>query len=377
MDRGRSTVVRAAAPCCCVLRVSMALRPAQWRCLDYLELMKGEQSNEDGADILTLRFVGGDGEGHGLHELRAAHVAEVLEGLVGLAGDFARAGVFGVGPPPEVLVRPPSEGSFVIEVVNWFAENKEPLAVVGVPSLGSAIWWATKSLRAEVSNFEHLENGKVKVQWQDNTVEEIPRAAWDELNKRKPGWDCSGLTMRAWGAAGVRMPRTTFQQVLIGTSVPSTAAMHPGALPDLPVMMSDGGGRGISTWAFVQSFAQLRARWGRDGADSIWGASSIKLLLGGCTEADDLERISRVVGERRVRRQSHTSPTGSLRGPRCRPPPLWSAKGSFRSKPSPGYPSARHSCCIARCQLLSSDSLRGGNERMPMSSRRARPRPCA
>jgi type IV secretory pathway TraG/TraD family ATPase VirD4 len=81
-------------------------------------------------------------------------------------------------------------------------------------------------------------------------------------------------------------------------------------LPDLPVMMSDGGGRGMSTWAFVQSFAQLRARRGRDGADSIWGASSIKLLLGGCTEADDLERISRVVGERRVRRRSHTSPGG-------------------------------------------------------------------
>ena len=81
-------------------------------------------------------------------------------------------------------------------------------------------------------------------------------------------------------------------------------------LPDLPMLMSDGGGRGMSTWAFVQSFAQLRARWGRDGADSIWGASSIKLLLGGCTEADDLERISRVVGDRRVRRRSHTSPGG-------------------------------------------------------------------
>jgi type IV secretion system protein VirD4 len=81
-------------------------------------------------------------------------------------------------------------------------------------------------------------------------------------------------------------------------------------LPDLPMMMADGGGRGMSTWAFVQSFAQLRARWGRDGADSIWGASSIKLLLGGCTEADDLEKISRVVGDRRVRRQSHSSPGG-------------------------------------------------------------------
>jgi cell wall-associated NlpC family hydrolase len=44
------------------------------------------------------------------------------------------------------------------------------------------------------------------------------------------GWDCSGLTMRAWGAAGVPLPRTTFQQVLAGAPVPSTAAMRPGDL---------------------------------------------------------------------------------------------------------------------------------------------------
>jgi len=83
-------------------------------------------------------------------------------------------------------------------------------------------------------------------------------------------------------------------------------------LPDLPMLMADGGGRGMTTWAFVQSFAQLRARWGRDGADSIWGASCAKLLLGGCTEADDLERVSRVVGDRWARRQSHTSRSGLL-----------------------------------------------------------------
>jgi type IV secretory pathway TraG/TraD family ATPase VirD4 len=83
-------------------------------------------------------------------------------------------------------------------------------------------------------------------------------------------------------------------------------------LPDLPMLMSDGGGRGMSTWVFVQSFAQLRARWGRDGADTIWGASCAKILLGGCTEADDLERISRVIGDRWARRHSHTSRSGLL-----------------------------------------------------------------
>jgi type IV secretory pathway TraG/TraD family ATPase VirD4 len=83
-------------------------------------------------------------------------------------------------------------------------------------------------------------------------------------------------------------------------------------LPGLPLLMADGGGRGITTWTFVQSFGQLRARWDRHGADTIWGASSAKLLLGGCTEADDLERVSRVIGERWTRRQSHTSRRGLL-----------------------------------------------------------------
>lgn len=144
----------------------------------------------DGAatDTITLRFVGENEDGSELHELRASHVAEVLEGLVGIASDFEKAGAFGDGLPAEVLVRPAREGSFIIEVVRILSEHADEIAtgagVAGVPSLSSIIWWATRSARADVKDFDYLENGNVKVVWQDDTAEEIPRPAWAELNKR-------------------------------------------------------------------------------------------------------------------------------------------------------------------------------------------------
>ena len=136
-------------------------------------------------DSVTLRFQGRDQDDSDLHELRAAHVAEVLQGLVGLESDFAKAGAFGDGPAgSEVLVRPAQEGSFLIEVVRLAQENPEWLLAGTPPSLSQVIWWATKSARAEVSDFEYLDDGMVKVNWSDGTVQSVPRPAWDELNKR-------------------------------------------------------------------------------------------------------------------------------------------------------------------------------------------------
>lgn len=82
-------------------------------------------------------------------------------------------------------------------------------------------------------------------------------------------------------------------------------------IPEMPLLLSDGGGRGLPAWVFAQSFGQLRARWGRDEADTMWGSSPIKLVLGGASETDDLERLSRLMGERRVRRVSTSRSHGS------------------------------------------------------------------
>lgn len=139
-------------------------------------------------DSVTLRFDGDEKSGTDLHELRAADVAQVLQGLASFVSDFDKAGAFhDEGPADSVmLVRPPQEGSFIIEAIRMAGENWEGVAAVtGLPSVATLINLATKSMRAEVQDFEHLENGNVKIMWQDDTVQEVSRPVWEELNKRK------------------------------------------------------------------------------------------------------------------------------------------------------------------------------------------------
>jgi len=75
------------------------------------------------------------------------------------------------------------------------------------------------------------------------------------------------------------------------------AANYP--IPSLPSLMSEGGGTGITTLAVFQSLAQIRDKFGRDGAGAIWDSAIVKIVLGGSANSDDLADISRLIGERR------------------------------------------------------------------------------
>ena len=77
-------------------------------------------------------------------------------------------------------------------------------------------------------------------------------------------------------------------------------------LPDLPVLLSDGGGTGVTTTVVLQSLAQARGRWGEARANAMWDASTTKLILPGLAHADDLAAISRVVGEIEVKTTSRS-----------------------------------------------------------------------
>ncbi|HWS34169.1 MAG TPA: TraM recognition domain-containing protein, partial [Actinoplanes sp.] len=77
-------------------------------------------------------------------------------------------------------------------------------------------------------------------------------------------------------------------------------------LPNLAGLMSDSGGRGITPIVLIQSPDQGRDRWGERGYGALWAAATVKLVLGGLADADDLEKLSQLCGDTRVRRTSTT-----------------------------------------------------------------------
>lgn len=137
--------------------------------------------------VITLRFTGENSDQTNLHELRAEHVSDVLEGISELAQDFDKAGAFHNSGPNsrDLFVRPVKEGSFIIELVQVIVDNPaEAATAIGLPSLSQIAWTAIQMFKDQVMDFEYLENGNVKINWKDGTVSEVTSTVWEELNKR-------------------------------------------------------------------------------------------------------------------------------------------------------------------------------------------------
>ncbi|WP_144999100.1 type IV secretory system conjugative DNA transfer family protein [Kocuria marina] len=76
---------------------------------------------------------------------------------------------------------------------------------------------------------------------------------------------------------------------------------------ELPTIMSDGGGVGISTLVILQSPGQARAQWGQYETEQILGSATVTVQLGGSSGAEDLGRIVSLAGQRKITDQSRTS----------------------------------------------------------------------
>jgi type IV secretory pathway TraG/TraD family ATPase VirD4 len=77
-------------------------------------------------------------------------------------------------------------------------------------------------------------------------------------------------------------------------------------LPNLPSLMSDSGGRGVTVLIGSQGLGQARRRWGEDGANEVFGSATAKLVMGGTSEPDFLERMSQLADEVEVASESTT-----------------------------------------------------------------------
>lgn len=69
-------------------------------------------------------------------------------------------------------------------------------------------------------------------------------------------------------------------------------------LNSLDNLMSDSGGRGITSIILLQSLQQLRTLYGHDKGDAIYEASTAKLILGGMSNIKDLRDIQELIGKK-------------------------------------------------------------------------------
>ncbi len=81
-------------------------------------------------------------------------------------------------------------------------------------------------------------------------------------------------------------------------------------LPDLPSLLSAGGGDGIVTALILQSLEQARHRWGQAAAGEMLDNATVKLVLPGLAQPQDLASLAALAGEAWERETSRTTGPG-------------------------------------------------------------------
>lgn len=75
-------------------------------------------------------------------------------------------------------------------------------------------------------------------------------------------------------------------------------AVNVAPVPRLDQLLSTGGGSGIQTMIVLQSLAAARNQWGKEMGDALLDFNTIKIVLGGLADAQDLNDISTLLGQR-------------------------------------------------------------------------------
>lgn len=133
--------------------------------------------------LIQLRFQDSD---ESLNSLRYSDLTEVLDGLAELQRQLHSAGALGEGAAAELRIMPLSKGSVIIQgIYEWAGQNPEGATSISMAigaAIGSAVTTGVKLARGNhVTDFELLENGKVKLKWVHGPPDEVTPEVWEML----------------------------------------------------------------------------------------------------------------------------------------------------------------------------------------------------
>jgi len=118
-----------------------------------------------------------------------------------------------------------------------------------------------------------------------------------ESHQRQASGVCTALTAAIVEAARDRA-RTMGGRLRPPLLLALDEAVNVAPIPRLEQLLSTGGGSGLQTMIVLQSMAAARHAWGKEMGDALLDYNNAKLILGGLSDAQDLQDMSTLLGQR-------------------------------------------------------------------------------
>ena len=118
-----------------------------------------------------------------------------------------------------------------------------------------------------------------------------------ESHQRQAAGVCTALTAAIVEAARARA-RTMGGRLRPPLLLALDEAVNVAPIPRLEQLLSTGGGSGLQTMIVLQSMAAARHAWGKEMGDALLDFNNAKLVLGGLSDAQDLQDVSTLLGQR-------------------------------------------------------------------------------
>jgi len=128
-----------------------------------------------------------------------------------------------------------------------------------------------------------------------------PATIWmlgSDSQQRQSAGVCTALTSAIAEAARDAARRSPNGRLRPPLLLALDEAVNVAPIPRLDQLLSTGGGSGLQTIVVLQSMAAARNAWGKEMGDALLDFNNAKLVLGGLSDAQDLQDLSALLGQR-------------------------------------------------------------------------------